>query len=391
MTATIDKTKKVHQIIAYLGDGKLKDGDSTFRKYLETVDNDTLIKYAEQCIEKSFEDSGLALQDVVNEIGRRLSYEVKNGLYRGNRNDIGYDGIWRQQDEWALVIEVKTTDAYRISLDVISEYRKRLIENGEIEDLKSSILIVVGRNDTGELEAQIRGSKHAWDIRIISIDSLIRLLKIKESLSDLATSKKISIALRPYEFTRIDRLVELLFLAIKDIEDDYNETEECEVNKENTTTKECATTERTEPVKFHLPVLAKIQKITNKNYIKQTKTSYVSSDKQTGIVISVSKKHEPANSQYESRYWFAFHSYQEKYLDGFNEAFVCFGCGSDEIVFMIPLAYLKTIEDLMWRTKNEEKGSEYKHIVIFGKGNKFYLRTNIEKQENYEDITKYRI
>jgi hypothetical protein len=44
-----------------------------------------------------------------------------------------------------------------ISLDTISEYRRKLVDTGQI-DKSSSILVVVGRNDTGELEAQVRGS-----------------------------------------------------------------------------------------------------------------------------------------------------------------------------------------------------------------------------------------
>ena len=189
-------TKKLYQIISFIGDGKLKNGNDSFRNFLKEIPNDFLIKYAEECLEKAFHDSGLALQDIVNEIGSRLGFEVIPGLYRGNQKDIGSDGIWKQYDLWSLVVEVKTTDAYRIPLDIIANYRNKLIETDIIDRSKSSILIVVGRDDTGELEAQIRGSKHAWDIRIISIDSLIRLLHIKESLNDESTSQKISIALR---------------------------------------------------------------------------------------------------------------------------------------------------------------------------------------------------
>jgi hypothetical protein len=54
-----------------------------------------------------------------------------------------------------LLVEVKTTDAYRIPLNTIAGYRERLIDNKEFDEDGSSILIVVGRNDTGELEAQI--------------------------------------------------------------------------------------------------------------------------------------------------------------------------------------------------------------------------------------------
>jgi hypothetical protein len=51
-----------------------------------------------------------------------------------------------------------------------------LITSGQLKEDQSSILIVVGREDTGDLEAQIRGSRHAWDVRLISVDALLRLM-----------------------------------------------------------------------------------------------------------------------------------------------------------------------------------------------------------------------
>jgi hypothetical protein len=34
------------------------------------------------------------LQDIVNEIGKRLGYEVQNGRYQGVVNQSGFDGLW---------------------------------------------------------------------------------------------------------------------------------------------------------------------------------------------------------------------------------------------------------------------------------------------------------
>jgi hypothetical protein len=73
------------------------------------------------------------------------------------------------------VAEVKTTDTYRIALDSIAGYRQKLLAAKTFSE-PSSILILVGRQDTGELEAQIRGSRHAWDIRLISVDALLKLV-----------------------------------------------------------------------------------------------------------------------------------------------------------------------------------------------------------------------
>src|SRR5207253_1833076 len=108
----------------------------------------------------NFTKSGMVLQDLVNELGRRLDYSVRNGRYQGTTKEIGYDGIWVSPEKHAIVAEVKTTDAYRISLETIASYRNRLLVDREITN-PCSMLIVVGRQDTGDLEAQVRGSRHA--------------------------------------------------------------------------------------------------------------------------------------------------------------------------------------------------------------------------------------
>ncbi len=367
---TMLEQKRLSQIIGFIGDGKLKNGDDRFRNFLKNISNDLLVRYAEECLDNAFKDSGLALQDVVNEIGARLGFKITSGLFRGNKNEIGFDGIWEQYEAWSLVVEVKTTDAYRIPLDIIANYRNRLIDTEKIAKLKSSILIIVGRDDTGELEAQIRGSKHAWDIRIISIDSLIRLLRIKESLSDESTAQKISIVLRPFEFTRVDQLIELLFLAIKDVEVEEKTDEFIE---ENTILVSDEKKERTTPVNFHEPVFIKIREKLKVNFIKQSKSSYSSNDGKIGIIISISKQHPPFNSQFDARYWFAFHPHQESFLEKYEESYACYGCGEAKIIFMIPLSFMKTKIKDMWKTKRGD--SDYKHVVIYRKEGKYYLRT----------------
>ena len=70
------ESKGVAQIIAFAGTGRLKDGNETsreFRGFLGHVSGDVLTRYAHECLDKSFRDSGLALQDIVNEVGRRFA------------------------------------------------------------------------------------------------------------------------------------------------------------------------------------------------------------------------------------------------------------------------------------------------------------------------------
>jgi hypothetical protein len=72
------QSKNVQQIISFAGD----------------VSTDLIQRYADQCLQSSFNGSGFVLQDIVNQIGHRLGFKVEYGRYRGVSNQIGYDGLW---------------------------------------------------------------------------------------------------------------------------------------------------------------------------------------------------------------------------------------------------------------------------------------------------------
>src|ERR1700675_3434680 len=115
----------IEQVLALCGSGKLTDSSQCsrdFREYLQVAKSDRLIKYLQTCLQEKFDAGPLALQDVVNEFGRRLDYTVENGLYKGKINAIGFDGLWTDADGRSIVVEVKTTDTYRINLDTIDGY-----------------------------------------------------------------------------------------------------------------------------------------------------------------------------------------------------------------------------------------------------------------------------
>jgi hypothetical protein len=107
--------------------------------------------YAGQCLTSSFHDSGLALQDIVNQAGRRLGFKVEDGRYRGTAGEVGFDGIWRTAEGDAILAEVKTTDVYRLSLETTATYRRDLIKKGALPEESSSILYVVGRSGTASM------------------------------------------------------------------------------------------------------------------------------------------------------------------------------------------------------------------------------------------------
>ena len=211
--------KNVQQIVGFCGNGKLTNGSDCakeFCSYLKQQNEAKLYDHASYCLENTFDKSGYVLQDIVNEIGRRIGYDVENGLYSGKKNEIGFDGIWKSGEEW-IVVEVKTTDAYRINLDTVMGYVWKL-EKTAADKVKLSALIVAGRQDTGDLEAQIRGSKHAWSVRLVSVLALTKLMFLNSELDDEDFGYKVNRILRPFEYTRVDDIVDLIFETQKETE-----------------------------------------------------------------------------------------------------------------------------------------------------------------------------
>src|ERR1700704_5630690 len=85
-------TKALHQIISFAGEGRLSDESTCsreFRRLLAIVELNVLQKYANEALAGETTDHGLALQDIVNELGGRLGYRVEAGLYRGRRGESG--------------------------------------------------------------------------------------------------------------------------------------------------------------------------------------------------------------------------------------------------------------------------------------------------------------
>ena len=375
--------KHVRQIISFAGAGQLRDGgeaSAEFRDFLSKVPSALLARYAEECLRDSFEGSGFALQDVVNQVGRRLGFTVTHGRYRGTAGQVGFDGLWRFPDGHIVVAEVKTTDAYRIDLNVLAGYRKALVGQGEFAEERSSILIVVGRQDTGDLEAQIRGSRHAWDVRLISVDALLRLVKLKEEVEDPRIIEQICAVLIPKEYTRLDAIVDIVFSAAEDVKeepviDEDEDDEEADDQGE-------ATGPKFTPVSFNDACAARVQSHLSIHLIKHSKALFSSTDNGVAVMCGASREHNRGGRKV---YWFAFHPHQKTYLDAAAKAYVALGCGSEDTVVLIPHERFDTWLEGMNMTRKQERS--YWHVKVYRKSEKVVLRRR--KGQPQIDLSEY--
>jgi hypothetical protein len=361
----------IEQIVATAGNGKLRDGSvcsDELRTYLSQTPTRSLATYVEHCLSSSFNLSGMVLQDLVNEIGRRLDYDVVNGRYQGTPSAIGYDGLWRSSEGDDLVVEVKTTDAYRISLDTIAVYRQKLTAAAEIGD-SSSILIVVGREDTGELEAQIRGSRHAWDIRLISIEALLKLLQVKENSNEADTGTKIRSLFAPVEYTRLDRMVDVVFTAATDVEvppgmDDPKDTD----TSSPPGPIDLGSSLEKAPYQFtdsailqskRLSIIASLSQREGTHLLQKSRAQYWNASRDIRAVCSISKRYEGKN---QNPYWYAYHPQWDAFLDGGEHSFFVLGCMDLNEAFAIPLDAIRSILPDLHQTVRE--AGAYWHIHL---------------------------
>jgi hypothetical protein len=392
-TDTFDRYS-VEQIVAVCGDGKLRDGSECareFREFLRACSTDKLAEYARYCLETAFNGSGFVLQDVVNEIARRLGYEVENGRYRGVKNDIGFDGLWHDGSSY-LVAEVKTTDTYRINLDDLAVYgEKAAREKGE-DPRQISTLIIVGRQDTGDLEAQIRGSRHAWDIRLISVDALIKLMFVSEQLGDATLNDRVKRVLRPFEYTRVDDIVDLVFETQQDLDFQIQVSENLDDADEKPVTAEKRQGDD-EKRKLDITPSDQLKEKRQRavrgffehrglHYRQKSQTFFSSSDDRIKVVCSVSKRYKRENQPY----WYALHPHWLEYIENADEGFLILTCMDLNTAYALPAWLLrKHLPDLNSTVKKD--GYEYWHIAL--RYDDDALLWNLSKAGGKIDITPY--
>jgi hypothetical protein len=372
------RDKTIDQWVVAAGSGKLTDGSDTsrdLRDLLRIVDFEQLRKFATQCLE-SKSTAGLALQDVINAIGERLGFVVEYGLYQGTSRSVGFDGLWSADGDY-IVVEVKTTDAYRIALATGRRYLDRLIEERALPRDRCSILYVVGRFDTGDFEAQIRGSQLAWTARIVSVDALCRLLAISATLGDPKDRHKIYSLLRPFEYTKVDDIINLVFTAAEAPEKITGEVDSDEAESDEPAAA---------PAKFHAECARRIGESLGQPLVQKSRAQYSTADGSTNVIVAVSREY--GDKEDDRGYWFTFHSYYEKFLSETSAGFASFGCGSPANVLMIPRdVFLPVLPRLHKKVRAEHV---YYFVRISKLGSHFVLRRG-RKGTEVADLTAYRI
>lgn len=198
--------------------GEFKDGSQASEKFRELLrDEETTVESIEDWMREVLEGSqayhNRALQDIINNIGERLGFEVVYGPYSGKSGEIAYDGWWKSpgtddKKDTHLIVESKKSTTYTIDPNQIGGYMEKLAEQEGIDPKTIYGLYVVGGEDPKSMVTLIRGSQYRDRVRVITSDSLLRLLKIQEKSG--LTHDKVSDILLPIDAVNVGELVGLI-------------------------------------------------------------------------------------------------------------------------------------------------------------------------------------
>ena len=115
--------------------------------------------------------------------------------------------------------------------------------------------------------------------------------------------------------------------------------------------------------------------------MKRTAAIFSTPDEETAVYCAISKTYPRPSG---SGYWFAFHPKQKEELQKYSSAFVCFGCGSAELIIKIPaMSYYEWLDSF---NVTDSEGRFYWHVIIDEQSGRWRARTkqgsdNIELTE----------
>ena len=222
---------------------------------------------------------------------------------------------------------------------------------------------MVGRDDTGELEAQ----RHAWDIRLISADALIKLVQLKENSDSLDTGRKIRSLLSPMEYTRPDELIDVMFTTAVDIEGAIISHEDDDTEGKNVSTEAESGSKGVWEFTDSNLLQAKREKIIkafgdsrNATLIKKSRALYWDAAHELRLACSISKRYLKRQAY---PYWYAFHPQWLEFLREGREKFFVLGCMDRAGAFALPWDLISSILSSLNTTTTEKSTYWHMHLI----------------------------
>lgn len=207
-------------------------------------------------------------------------------------------------------------------------------------------------------------------MRVISAASLVQLLQIKEKSAANQTIEKIRDLLQPFEYTRLDRIVDVIFDAASDVEqqtDIERETQDEEAQDDPAEAGDAPRQQsRTDPAlmnELKARILDTVSGQLGVKLIKRRAALFESLDGSKRVCVSLSKRY---NNRHQ-HYWYAYHPAWDQFLSGAPHATHLLGCMDRNEAYALPWQFLHARLPFLNQTVREN-GLNYWHIGLIESG-----------------------
>ncbi|MEQ1947213.1 MAG: hypothetical protein ABL995_08490 [Bryobacteraceae bacterium] len=226
-------------------------------------------------------------------------------------------------------------------------------------------------------------------MRLLSIERLIKLVQIREKSDDVSTLNQIRQLLQPFEYTKIDKIIDVIFTTTENVESQQEieqqapipageEPDEQEAGKQIRTDPELLNAKRQQAVDaFAL--------LKGKELVKRSKTLYWSPDKEFRVCCAVSKRYE-VKGDYQP-YWYAYHPSWDSFLAEGKEAFFILSCMDRNDAFAIPYSWIELNKKNMNVTDRGDRSYWHVPVTAVENGN---LAINLSKIQIKSSLEPHR-
>lgn len=328
------KDKHILQIISFSGSGKLRDEQTVeeLQEYFACVPSLDLARYVNETLYGLFDGNRIVLPHLVNEVGRRLGFHVS--FETSSKHT-----IWRMNDGRTIVIVVEGNSMKQTNLDDLAVCWEQLFHKKQFKGLYSSILIITGSGKVELLQKQVRSSGYAGEISFISIDSLLILLRLKEELGDPNVLTRMIEIMFPQNYTNLDDIIDLFLLVARDMPPAVPMAGFVSEEKDDAPALKEKGKQKPIFVDFRELCMERVKKYLKINIVKQSRVIYAALDNSVKIVCLIAAESKALSKH--PYFWFGFRPKQQKALEKTEEAFLVLGCGSEELILIIPYDHFK--------------------------------------------------
>jgi hypothetical protein len=199
---------------------------------------------------------------------------------------------------------------------------------------------------------------------------------LKENSDDPETGRKIRSVLTPMEYTRLDRLVDVMFTTATDIAPSIVETEvndpgikpskgsDADPNDKTTASLSSGSGgwEFTDPELLQRKrdeIVEAMSRRLRVPLIKKSRALFWTADHSRRVACTISKRYTKRSSY---PYWYAFHPQWDDFLEEGHDSYLILGCMDLSTAFAIPYKVIREILSGLNTTETER--GEYWHIHL---------------------------